>query len=161
MKPKLYFAARYSRRIELCGYRRELDELGYCVTSRWLNGAHQVDDAGQPIGDEGERLVEGREDERRLARELRNRFAVEDVEDVRQADILVAFTEQPRSVASRGGRHVEFGLALALGKRMWIVGPRENLFHWGYDSIQFPEWFDCYVHLKRLATPAKPRLLRS
>ena len=31
--------------------------------------------------------------------------------------------------SARGGRHVEFGLALAAGKRLCIVGPRENIFH--------------------------------
>jgi hypothetical protein len=43
----------------------------------------------------------------------------------------VAFTEEPPifPVASSGERHVEFGIALAAGKRVCIVGPRETMFH--------------------------------
>jgi hypothetical protein len=44
---------------------------------------------------------------------------------------VVSFTEQPRALnGNRGGRHVEFGLAVALNKRLIVVGYRENLFHW-------------------------------
>lgn len=42
---------------------------------------------------------------------------------------LIAFTERPRAnLASRGGRHVELGMAIALSKTIVIVGPRENVF---------------------------------
>jgi len=43
--------------------------------------------------------------------------------------VLLFFSEPPDSHSKRGGRHVEFGLALAWGKRLMIVGPRENVFH--------------------------------
>ena len=58
--------------------------------------------------------------------------AAEDLEDVLRADCLVSFTEEPAAGvawAARGGRHVEFGIALAMGKRLCVVGPRENIFH--------------------------------
>jgi len=54
------------------------------------------------------------------------------VEDVIRADCILCFTEEPTehvSWAARGGRHVEFGVALAMGKRLCVVGPRENIFH--------------------------------
>ena len=36
----------------------------------------------------------------------------------------------PRApLSTRGGRHAEFGIALALGKRVIVIGPRENVFH--------------------------------
>ena len=57
------------------------------------------------------------------------RFASEDLEDIRRADVVICFTEEPRSNNSRGGRHVEFGYALGLGKTIVIVGPRENVFY--------------------------------
>src|SRR5689334_6788265 len=115
---KIYLAARYSRREELCGYRTQLEALGHTVTSRWLNGSHQISDAGKPIGDHGEALVEDGSDDRAAA--LRQHFAQEDFDDVRSADTLIAFTEVPRSGHSRGGRHVEFGAALALDKKIII-----------------------------------------
>ncbi len=136
---KIYLAARYSRREELCGYRTQLQQRGYTVTSRWLNGGHQIDHAGKQIGGDGEHLVEDGTAEE--AKALRRHFAVEDVEDVYAADMLIAFTEQPRSGHSRGGRHVEFGLAIARGKKVIVVGPRENVFCWlpeieAFDSFE-------------------------
>lgn len=110
---KIYLAARYSRREELCGYRSQLEAIGHKVTSRWLNGNHQIDDAGLSV---------------EAKREERERFAREDFFDVLSADMLIAFTEPARSTNSRGGRHVELGIALGAMKRVCIVGPRENVF---------------------------------
>jgi hypothetical protein len=137
---KIYLASRYSRREELCQYRTELQAVGHTVTSRWLNGEHQIDDGGKPIGEHGEALVEGtlRSGEKLSEHEvstradaLRAHFVKEDCEDVYAAECVISFTEQPRSpLGTRGGRHVEFGLAVAWGKRLLVVGCRENLFHY-------------------------------
>lgn len=146
---KIYLAARYSRRLELCGYRDQVQDLGHVVTSRWLNGGHQIDREGRPIGDAGELLVEGDDgsaDAR--AAELRNRFAVEDFQDVVTSDMLIAFTEPPRSNASRGGRHVELGIALGLMKRVWVVGHRENIFCWLEDVRFFEDFTSAFEAMK-------------
>jgi hypothetical protein len=45
--------------------------------------------------------------------------------EIRSADAIVVFTGGP----SRGGRHFEFGYAVAMGLHTIIVGPREHLFH--------------------------------
>jgi len=111
---RIYLAARYSRRDELCRCRDALAMLGHVVTSRWLNGDHQVDDQGLS---------------REAQAEERERFAREDLEDLSGADLCISFTEPPRSTSSRGGRHVEFGFALGHGIECWVVGPRENVFH--------------------------------
>lgn len=138
---RIYLAARYSRREEMCVYRTSLEAMGHTVTSRWLNGAHQIDDTGVPIGDHGEHRIEcdGSADVR--GADLRLKFAQEDVDDVVAADAVISFTEKPRSTGNRGGRHVEFGIALALGKRLLVVGHRENLFHW-LGSVEFFESSD-------------------
>lgn len=128
---KIYLAARYSRREELCAYRTQLEVLGHTVTSRWLNGKHQIDSSGKPIGDAGEALVEDHDESTHVkAAALRESFAREDLQDVLAADLLIAFTEVPRSGHSRGGRHVEFGIALGRQTPICIVGPRENIFCW-------------------------------
>ena len=136
---RIYLAARYSRREELCHYRDELRKMGHDVQARWLDGEHQIDNAGTPIGEDGEAIVEGtlRSGERlsqteqsARAEALRQRFAKDDYEDVQAADVVISFTEAPRSSANRGGRHVEYGIALAMGKRVMVVGHRENIFHW-------------------------------
>jgi len=124
---RIYLAARYSRREELCAYREQLQEMGHDVQARWLNGTHQISDTGTPIGDHGEALIESTDP---AVDVLRSKFAQDDCEDLVDADLVISFTEPPRSKANRGGRHVEFGMALAMGKRQIVVGFRENLFHW-------------------------------
>lgn len=111
---KIYLASRYSRFQEMQRYRSILESQGHFVTSRWINGDHQIDDAGLS--------VEAKEAER-------IRFAQEDWADLMSAEYCITFTEIPRSSNSRGGRHVEFGAALAAGKLCIVVGPRENVFH--------------------------------
>lgn len=150
---KVYLASRYGRREELCRYRAELEALGHDVTSRWLNGTHQIPDAGTPIGDDGEALIEGDDG---LASEstalLREQFALEDVGDLLAADCVVSFTEPPRSTASRGGRHVEFGMAVGINAfactrgaihepfRLVVIGYRENIFHWPQEVEFHKTW---------------------
>lgn len=145
----VYLAARYGRRVELCDYRKQLEAAGLRVQARWLDGHHQIDAAGNPLGVHGEALVEGA-CASEAAKALRARFAEDDLEDVLSAGIVVSFTEQPRDhVGSRGGRHVEFGMALASGARCIVVGPRENLFHWLPQVEQFDTWEAALDRLSR------------
>lgn len=137
---QIYLAARYSRREELCTYREELRKLGYLVQARWLDGGHQLSDRGIPIGENGEALVEGGECQR--SAELRAKFAQDDWEDVNAAEIIISFTEPPRSSANRGGRHVEFGIGLSKGTRSIVIGYRENIFHWLPQVEFFATWED-------------------
>jgi hypothetical protein len=55
-------------------------------------------------------------------------LALLDQEDVLAADTLVCFTE-PAEAGGNGGRHVELGMALALGRRVIVIGRREHIFH--------------------------------
>jgi hypothetical protein len=142
---RIYLAARYSRREELCQYRAELEELGHAITSRWLNGSHQIDKHVTPIGDHGEKLVEGDSGESSAQVDaLRAHFATEDCADVASAGVVISFTEPPRSaLGNRGGRHVEFGMAIALHKRLIVIGHRENLFHYLPQVEFYPDWPSC------------------
>jgi len=102
---RIYLAARFDRSGEMLNVAGALSGAGHFITSRWIHGRQNAPD-----------LVS----------------AVEDIEDLSEADCLVSFTERPTegvSWAARGGRHVEFGVALAMGKRLCVVGPRENIFH--------------------------------
>lgn len=110
---KVYLASRYSRHVEMQGYRDELAEHGIEVTSRWINGGHEwvnVPDEDMPVS-------------------VGEDFAIEDLEDLIAADVVVNFTEPPKASPSRGGRHVEFGYALGQGMEIVVVGHRENVFH--------------------------------
>lgn len=125
----IYLASRYSRFQEMQRYRDQLEAAGHTVTSRWINGDHQIDDAGLSIqSKEAERI----------------RFAQEARDDLLRADCVISFTEAPRSSNSRGGRHVEHGMALALNKRVIIVGHRENVFHCLPECEFFQTWQEAF-----------------
>ncbi len=128
---RIYLAARYSRREELNIYAEPLRALGYTVDARWLLGVHQAAD----------------DDETRWAE-----FAQDDIEDLVASDIVVSFTEPPRSAGgNRGGRHVEHGMALALGKTVCVVGPAENVFHAVPQVRRFKTFPELYRYLDREA----------
>jgi nucleoside 2-deoxyribosyltransferase len=110
---KIYRASRYSRAPQLRAFRSQLERLGHTVTSRWIDGGHELTKEGSREADHADGI----------------RFAQEDWEDLLAADCVVSFTEEPRKTTTRGGRHVEFGAALALGKRVVVIGWRENVFH--------------------------------
>lgn len=107
----IYLAGRYGRRCELAGYAQDLRDAGHLVTSRWLLGKHEMLDE-KPSHDEA------------------MRFALEDIQDLEAADVLAAFTESPGYQVGRGsgGRHVEFGYALAKCMEVCVIGHRENVF---------------------------------
>ena len=140
--PRIYLAGRYSRREELCLYRDEAQSLGYVVTSRWLDGEHQLHPHPEKVdGHDGQTPFEAEP------------FARDDFHDVLRADIVILFTEPPRSTASRGGRHVEFGIGLAARKELWIVGPRENVFHTLHFVHQYEDWQRARATLNRQMIP--------
>lgn len=157
LSTRIYLAARYSRRLELCGYREQLQAIGFDVQARWLNGEHQLDNASEPIGEQGESLVEcttrsgeslSEHEQSERATALRQSFAKDDFDDVSRADLVISFTEPPRSSANRGGRHVEFGIALARGARVIVIGHRENIFHWLPKVEFFTTWEEAKAALK-------------
>ena len=126
---KIYLAARYDRREEMCQHAETLRALGHEVTARWLMGTHQLYPSPEKIDAMAENVpVEAMP------------FARDDYEDVRVCDCLVLFSETPKSYSKRGGRHVEFGLALAWDKLVCVVGPAENVFHRLPQVALFPTW---------------------
>lgn len=144
---RIYLAARYGRRVELLGYKAQLEAQGHTVTSRWLLKEERVNVAGAPVTEDGQ-----------LRLEEAQRFASECVDDVARAHLLIAFTEEPRSPAggvSRGGRHVEMGLALALGRYVIVAGPRENLFCWLGEVYHADVWAAVLPILPELRLSAK------
>lgn len=110
---KIYLAARYSRHPEMREIARVLSESGHIITSRWINGGHELSKEGSTQAHFLERRI----------------FAIDDYSDIISCDCCISFTEEPRTTLTRGGRHVEFGIALALDKVCIIVGPPENVFH--------------------------------
>lgn len=111
---KIYLAATYSRHPELQDYARQLQDMGHKIVSRWVWGEHAALD--------GDIMGTGNA-------EFAGQMASEDEDDVRSCDFLIHFTEPPETNARRGGAHVEFGMARALGKKLFLVGYHTNIFH--------------------------------
>lgn len=130
----VYLAARYSRREEMLGYAMQLEELGLWVTSRWITGCHE-----KPGRDD--RATTG---PTAYTVEEREVFAEEDLLDLMQSDLLIAFTEPESAKASRGGRHVEFGFALGKGIPCIVIGTRENVFH----CLERVRWFETWEEFR-------------
>lgn len=130
VRVKVYLAARYSRAAQLREARADLLAEGYEVTSRWIDGGHELTKEGSTEAHQSERT----------------RFAVEDMSDCMAADWVISFTEEPRKTTTRGGRHVEFGMALAAGKRVTVIGYRENVFH----CLPQVEFFESWAHFRKV-----------
>ena len=117
---RIYLAGRHNRRDELRRCADDLRKMGHEVTARWLEEHHQ---APGPLDHPAWATI-----------------AQEDVEDVSAADTVIGFAEPERG--GGGGRHVEFGMGLAQGKRMLVVGNAEHLFH-TLPAVQiFNAWSD-------------------
>jgi nucleoside 2-deoxyribosyltransferase len=109
----VYLAAQFARRDELRIHAAAIEAAGMTVTSRWLKQLTPLDGLAAHHSDAENKA-----------------FADTDLADVARADGVLFFAEDPLIGIPRGGRHVEFGYALALGKEIAVVGPRENVFHW-------------------------------
>lgn len=103
-----YFSAHSARAQELLAYREALrsNAPNSEVTSCWMERT-------------GAQLSSPPENPNSLGR------AMENMGDIRRADVFVQFT----GPVGLGGRHVEYGYALAYGRRMVIIGDPEHMYH--------------------------------
>ncbi len=118
---KIYLANMYSKRLETAEYAEQLTKVGHMVTAQWLTGKEET----QP----------------------KRENAIMDFDDVKRCDLLICFTQPYGSKNKGGGRHTELGLALAWGIETWIVGEREQIFHWHPEVKQFDSWFEAVDEL--------------
>lgn len=122
---KVYLAAKFSRREEMEQLAKDLPDVGLVCIARWVYG-----------GEDGL--------SRRDIAEL-------DLDDVSRADMLILFTHERSIPQPGGGRFVEFGYALALGKRCVVVGPEENIFC-AHERVEvYPSWKDFLEHEKSIS----------
>lgn len=135
---RVYLAAPYAARDRVRLYRDELTRLGVKVTSSWLHESHDIND-----GTIGAATA--------LDDDTVSKHAVQDFDDIRYSDLLVLFTEKAVDVdRSTGGRHVETGYALALGKPIIVVGEPENVFHrirGGHSVTVISDWHETVIEI--------------
>lgn len=127
---KVYLAAPYQMKETIKERAEQVRALGIEVTSRWLEEPHKP----------ATQLNE-------LTHEEHRAYATQDIEDVIAADVMVFFTDQTKAIV-RAGRHVEFGVAVAINKlirpmSILVVGSNhENIFHHLEGVRHFQSWTD-------------------
>lgn len=109
----VYLAGRYARRDEFRALLPQLQSLGVKCTSRWLFET-------APLNVQLKNVPKLESEQ----------IAQQDIEDIDSASAFLFFAEDQNTQPPRGGRHVEFGYALARGKHMHVIGARENIFHY-------------------------------
>lgn len=101
-----YIASRWENRDKARNLGAKINQAGHSVTSRWLiPGFHEV---GKSLNADCQR---------------------DDLDDIDRADALIHLTATREDGYTSGGNHVEFGYALAKGKALFVVGPKESVFH--------------------------------
>lgn len=107
---RIYLAGAWERRSLLRGIAGGLAKVGHEVVSSWLTENEQ-EHASQYAAHASE-------------------WSERDFSDIDSAQLFVTLTEEADSPYRRGGRHVELGYALARGKTVAVIGPRETTFHY-------------------------------
>jgi hypothetical protein len=159
MMARVYLAAGYGRRAEMLELTKALHVAGHEVVSRWIFGTHETPEiAARGIADDQPAPAEGAswadedlEDVLRcdvlVAFTDGPRIVCEQCEGTGRLEcdgqpydcyVCKGTGGDPRPW-QRGGRHVEFGLALAWSKHLIVAGPREHVFHW----LPQVRWVDC------------------
>ena len=106
---KIYLAGSYERRAEIDAAGASLVALGHRILSSWHT---------QQIPPEDYEINPSR----------RTWSAMQDLAQLKRADVVIVFTERPVEITSAGGTMVELGYALAKEKEIIIVGPAQNCF---------------------------------
>jgi nucleoside 2-deoxyribosyltransferase len=122
---KIYLAASYDQMELMRRWEKVLHEYGHECTARWIHNA-----------EENEKMT--------LAA-----AALMDLDDIDAADCIISYNN---GKSTRGGRHVEFGYALARGKEMIIVGERESVFHHLSNIEVFPTIMDVMIYFAKFPT---------
>lgn len=90
-----------------------LHKSGHVVTSRWIKLDTKFSHGLKSYSDDEKTQV-----------------AQMDEEDVRAATDGLVLIAETSGRPVPGGKHVETGIALALGHPVYVIGSRENVFHW-------------------------------
>ena len=106
---KIYIAGSFNIAEEIHEHAHELELAGHTVTSVWF----QPHDPIEKIWDSnfGGRIAEV--------------MALRDLDGIERADLVIIKTSAP---SLSGGYHSELGYALALKKRIVLIGPANNIF---------------------------------
>ena len=120
---RVYLAARFERKSEVDGYAAELESAAWewlKVISTWHLPSNPVT-LGSTFWNADPALLDK---------------ATGDIAEIGECDVFVLFTDPHKSTDIRsGGSHFEAGWAYGLGKKLVVVGPRENIFYYLFPSV--------------------------
>lgn len=105
-----YLAAAFPRRAEIAHDAALLRREGLGIASTWHDAPHDL----TPESD--------------LTYQQRSRLAQRDRDDLERAAVLALYGDPPGAYQGTGGKHVEFGYALALDLHIVIIGHRESVY---------------------------------
>ncbi len=108
-----------------------LQRMGHACTSRWISNDNKFES--------GEYTDLERRD-----------LATMDEQDVRAATDGLVLLSEAKGHLVPGGKHVETGIAIALGRSVYIIGRRENVFHWHPLCHLFPTSTEFLMHVRRI-----------
>lgn len=129
---RIYMAAQYAKKLEIANYAEQAEAVGIHVRADWLEESEAPEATLDSVSDK-----------------LKSRYAQQDWWDIGACDIFVFFSEPQDNQPPRGGRHVEFGMAIALGKEIVVIGEPENIFHYlpGIKIEFFGTWNSALAYL--------------
>ncbi len=108
---KVYLAAKFGEKNEMRDWARMIEDAGHQVVSSWLDEKHDSD--------------------AEASEEVMIAAAKQNMLDVLEADVLVTKSQAQGTAHTGGGRHFEFGFAVAEGIDVIVVGPKgEHVFHY-------------------------------
>jgi nucleoside 2-deoxyribosyltransferase len=137
---KVYVAARYGRKEEARKISTALESYGFHVVSTWTKEEYPPSITLDELNPE-------------TLREIANK----DIEEIRSCDALVLLSDGQKTGVPRGGKHVEFGIAMALRKKIYVLGEAENIFQYTESAsvvqdfdILLARLFDCKLEEKEV-----------
>lgn len=105
-RPQYYIASAFTRKEEMRYIRSTMQAAGFNVVADWLDEPAESDDTAPTD-------------------EYREACALLDLKNVNECDVFVCFIGGVGS-----GHHTELGLALCGGKRIVLIGKKNNIFHY-------------------------------
>jgi nucleoside 2-deoxyribosyltransferase len=124
---KIYIAASFNSAERIYEQALELESIGHTVTGVWFQPHDPIEKMWD--GNFGGRVAEV--------------MAVRDLHHIKKADLMVIDTLDP---SSTGGRNVELGYAIGLGKRVILIGKAENVFMSLINEC-YDDWEEFYENL--------------
>lgn len=108
----IYLCAQFKEQALMLVWAEKLINSGHTITSRWLGAKEEGTNS-------------------KIAKDA----ADIDLDDIDKSEIVISHTLNRGDLYTGGGRHIEYGYALAKGKRLINIGGFESVFHSLADTV--------------------------